>query len=411
MSRLLHRAAALLILAGPAACTRSSSTPAPVDGAAETARASTRIVPGTTARPIRPRPAPCLAAPGAEPGALAAEARKALDTGNTDRALDCSEEALRASPRLVDALAVRGEALAALGRLPEAQLAFARALAIDPDNPVTLLGAADLYVRRLSSDRDALETGLEYALRGARTALRPPYKDRELSADLQLLAGMAMNDLGRNREALAHLDKALAVLPDDPDVTYERGVAFFELCRFQDAQRAFDRTLALAPDDPSAIHELGLVAEQQGDGRRAAELLQKASRIDPRAFSGDLDVDDGAFRAQLERTIATLPAEDRKALEGIPIEIRDLPDPADLLAVEPPLSPAILGLYRGPPLGEACEPQDGPVCRSIVFYRKNLVRFAHDRAELDAQIRITLLHEMGHLRGEDDAELRDRGLE
>ena len=33
------------------------------------------------------------------------------------------------------------------------------------------------------------------------------------------------------------------------------------------------------------------------------------------------------------------------------------------------------------------------------------------RAELVEQIRVTLLHEVGHLRGEDDYELAARGLE
>ncbi len=106
-----------------------------------------------------------------------------------------------------------------------------------------------------------------------------------------------------------------------------------------------------------------------------------------------------------------LSAEDRKALADVPIQIRDLPDSADLLAVDPPLSPAILGLYRGPPEGEACDAGEGPRCRSIVFYRKNLIRFAHDQAELVHQVKITLLHELGHLHGEDDDQLRDRGLE
>ncbi len=413
MSRTLHRAAALAVLAAAAACSRSSPPAPPADGnAAETARlASTRIAPTATGRAIRPRPAHCLAKADPSPAALAAEARKALDAGKGERALDCAEEALREAPRFVDALSARAAALAALDRLPEAQLAYARALSIDPENPVTLYGAADLYVRRLSSQRDALETGLEYALRGARSAQRAPYKDRELAADLQLLADIAENDMGRNREALAHLDRAVAVFPDDPDVVYERGVAYFELCRFQDAQRAFDRTLALAPDDPAALHELGLLAEQQGDAGRAEQLLHRAESLDPKTFVPDLPVDPAAFRAQVEKALAALPAGDRKALDGIPIEIRDLPDPADLRAVDPPLSPAILGLYRGPAENEPCEPQDGPVCRSIVFYRKNLIRFARTRAELDEQIRVTLLHEMGHLRGETDDELRDRGLE
>jgi predicted Zn-dependent protease with MMP-like domain len=46
-----------------------------------------------------------------------------------------------------------------------------------------------------------------------------------------------------------------------------------------------------------------------------------------------------------------------------------------------------------------------------VLYRKNLVRAVGDRAELERQVHITLIHEIGHLRGEGDAQLAARGLE
>jgi predicted Zn-dependent protease with MMP-like domain len=49
--------------------------------------------------------------------------------------------------------------------------------------------------------------------------------------------------------------------------------------------------------------------------------------------------------------------------------------------------------------------------RTIVLYRKNLARAVASRDELVAQVRTTLLHEIGHLRGEDDEALRARGLE
>ena len=91
--------------------------------------------------------------------------------------------------------------------------------------------------------------------------------------------------------------------------------------------------------------------------------------------------------------------------------MEELPDQDDLLAVEPPLSPSILGLFRGPAEDEPCTAADGPRCRAIVLYRKNLLRFARDRKELSEQVRVTLLHELGHLHGEDDEELRARGLE
>lgn len=415
------RCAAVLLLA--VACSRSTSSTAPGPGVGSpgapeaAARATgipsaTRLAPSPGVHAVRPRPEPCLPADRlAEPGTLVEEARRALEAGHHARALDCSEEAIRLAPRLVPALAARADALAALDRLDEARLGYARALAVDPEHPVALLGAADLYVRRLSAERDALETGLEYALRGVRSALRPPYHDRELAAELQLVAGIAENDLGKNRAALGHLDRALSAFPDDPDVVYERGVALFELCRFDDARRAFQRALALSPDDPWILHQLGLLAERRGDARDADQLLARAQRLDPKTFAPDLAVDERAFRAEVEAAVSQLSAGDRKALEGVPIEIRDLPDTADLLAVDPPLSPAILGLFRGPPEAEACDPGDGPHCRSIVFYRKNLIRFAHDRRELDDQVKITLLHELGHLHGEDDEELRDRGLE
>jgi predicted Zn-dependent protease with MMP-like domain len=222
---------------------------------------------------------------------------------------------------------------------------------------------------------------------------------------------MAENELGRSASALAHLDRALASLPKDPDAVYERGVALFELCRFDEAQKAFERTLALSPDDAWATHQLGLLAELRGDARRAESLLARARKLDAADFPAELPVDTKAFDAEVDAAVAALPPGERAALQLAPLEIRDLPALADLRAVDPPLSPSILGLYRGPADDEVCTPEDGPRCRSIVFYRKNLVRFARSREELRDQVRVTLLHELGHLHGESDDELRDRGLE
>jgi predicted Zn-dependent protease with MMP-like domain len=309
----------------------------------------------------------------------------------------------------VPALSLRATSFGALGRLDDARLAWARALAVDPNDPEALLGAAELHVRKLGPARDALETGLEYALRGARAAATR--KERTLAARLVLVAGMAENDLGRSHLALPHLERAAAVLSDDPDVAYERGIALFELCRFAEAEKAFARAVTLAPDDAWSLHQLGLLAERRGDLSKAAKLLARAHDLAPDDFPKDLSVDEETFRREVKTAIAGLPEDERHALAGVPVEIQDLPDADDLLAVEPPLSPTILGLFRGPAEDEPCTVADGPRCRAIVFYRKNLIRFAHDRTELERQVRVTLLHELGHLHGEDDDQLRARGLE
>lgn len=418
MHRPLRRAVWLVLLA---ACTRA---PAPTEPSAPNPTAPAARASSAPAAAVRPqgapapsivspteaRATPCLPAePSASPGVLAEESAAALERGSSERALSCADEALQRAPRHVGALTARGDALAAIGRVDEARLAFARALAIEPDEPRALLGAAELHVRRLAGSPEAIEAGLEYALRGARAAtLR---KDRELAGRLELVAGMAENDLGRSHLALAHLDRSVQALPGDADAVYERGVALYELCRFDEAQRAFERALALAPDDPWTIHQLGLLAERRGDERRAASLLGRARSLAPGDFKVELPVDVGGFRAEVEAAVASLPAEERIALGSVPIEIQDLPDLEDLLAVHPPLSPSILGLFRGPSEDEPCTLADGPRCRTIVFYRKNLLRFARDRRELTEQVRVTLLHELGHLHGESDDDLRARGLE
>jgi predicted Zn-dependent protease with MMP-like domain len=122
-------------------------------------------------------------------------------------------------------------------------------------------------------------------------------------------------------------------------------------------------------------------------------------------------MDRAAFEAEARRAVAELPPAEREALAGVPVTVEEIPSLADLTAVDPPLSPSILGLYRGPLLGEPCLPEDGPVCRSVVLYRRNLLRFAADRDQVAEQLRVTLLHELGHLHGESDEGLRARGLE
>ena len=405
------RLAALLALTALAGCTRSPPAPsaAPATGAQPTGAPALSAAAAATP-PVTP-PFRCVARTAMTAAGLVHEAESALDAGQRERALGCADEALRQEPRSVPALAVRGDALAALDRVGEAELAFTRALAVAPEDPVALAGAADLYVRRLDGAHDALEAGVELALRGLRALTRVPRQDPDLRWRLELGAATGLNDLGRAAEALPHAERAVALAPDDAAASNERGFALFELCRFDEARRAFEQTLRLAPQDPWALHHLGLLAERRGDAAEAERLLARARALSPADFPPEVEIAPEAFRAEVDRAVAALPPDDRRALRGVPVEVADLPDLADLTEGDPPLSPTILGLFRGPPEGEPCQPEDGTPCRSIVLYRKNLGRFAKDRAELTRQIGITLTHELGHLRGEDDDELRDRGLQ
>src|SRR6266849_6032557 len=277
-------------------------------------------------------------------------AREFYDDGLYAEALACAARASALSPTDPQAHSERGAALAALGQMQDAQLAYSRALALNPDHLDALLGAAHLYAVRLPSSRDR-------------------------------------------------------------DARYERAMALFELCRFSEARRAFNALLNDPDHQAHANHQLGLLLEREGKFRQAEKHFAVARQLAPEDFPEVALPSPEAFRSELSKAVSELPADMRRDLAGIPVTAEDIPADTDLLSSEPPLSPTILGLFRGPPLGEACTVNPDEPCRSVALYRRNLARTVRNKDELFRQIKLTLLHEIGHLRGEDDLELAARGLE
>jgi predicted Zn-dependent protease with MMP-like domain/Flp pilus assembly protein TadD len=339
---------------------------------------------------------------------------KAYDARDYEVALVCAEDELLDDPESASAEQARATALVGLGKIEQARLAYAHALALDPDDPETLLGAADLYLSRGDGSREYDEIGLEYARRGERRARR---RHPELIQQLLLLQGMALNDLGRASEALPKLDEALQREASDLDARYERGVALFELCRFAEAKAELTKVLASLPDDAYAHHQLGLTLERLGESKESQRELKRATELDSQAFPEPIAVGAPEFARMVQRALEALPPDLKKDLQHARVSIQELPEIGDLTVDDPPLSPTILGLFRGDPLAGAdagsstTRRRAGEDPRAIVLYRRNLIRVAHSHDELEKQVRITLWHELGHLRGADDDELRLRGLE
>ncbi len=336
------------------------------------------------------------------------EANKQIEMGSFGAAWTCADRAADLAPTSVEAHHLRGAALAALGREVEAQTAYSLALALDPDDPETLRAVADFYINgKGERGRDALRLGLELAQRGSRRALARRKRNVPLAADLAVLEAQALNDLGRSDEALERVDAALRIAPGRGDALHEKGVALFDLSRFSEAKLAFQKALAIQPDDAYTHQMYGLVLEQLKDPEADKELA-RAVELAPSELSPPVLISVADFQKEIDAVVALLPADRRAHVKAIKVEIADLPDPADLKAVTPPFPPTILGLYRGP-VGRSPAAGDDPP--SIVLYRKNLARAVKTRAELTEQIRDTLLHEVGHLEGLDEDDLRRRGME
>jgi predicted Zn-dependent protease with MMP-like domain len=252
-------------------------------------------------------------------------------------------------------------------------------------------------------DGDPEVPALERAVRLCARALASGLP-RPLAHDLFLLQGMALNRLARPADALERLEQAAALFPDSLEAALERAVALFELCRFEDAERLFDQVARSEPSEAWAHHHLGLLAERRGDARAARSAFARACREGPDDVPVRLRLSTEAFEAAVATALSTLPARLQPFLAGVPLEIEPWPPLEDLLAAAPPLSPSILGVFRGPPLGLRG-------ARSIALFRHNLERSAKALPELIEQIAITLLHEVGHLIGLNEAELCRRGLD
>ena len=391
---------ALVILAACSTRTPAAVADAPAPQAAQLHPTSSPTPEGKEERP-RPPTVPCPVTDRQDVDASLDEAARRFERSDYLTALACADQAAHAAPRSVEAQHDRADALAALERFDEAKLGYTMALALDPEDPQTLASAADFYVNRLPSDHDLALIGLEYARRGSAHVGRRR-DDRELAARLALLEAEALDDLGRADEALLRAEAALGLDGKNTEARYERALILFHLCKLDRARSAFDEVLRATPEDPFAHHHLGLILERDGKQAEAEAHLLKARSLAPSQFPPPVLLDPVAFRALVETTISALDPATRSLVRTVKIETPDLPDLADLVAVDPPFPPTILGLYRGGGPGEE---------KSIVLYRKNLARAVSTPTELVKQVRITLLHELGHLTGADEDELRARGFE
>jgi predicted Zn-dependent protease with MMP-like domain len=99
------------------------------------------------------------------------------------------------------------------------------------------------------------------------------------------------------------------------------------------------------------------------------------------------------------------------ALDAVPAELMDLLDNVVfLIDAEPPSGDAdLLGIYEGTPLTERDNGWAGSLPDRITIFRGPLLRMCRDRDELLEEIAVTVVHEIAHHFGIDDARLHDLG--
>jgi predicted Zn-dependent protease with MMP-like domain len=118
-----------------------------------------------------------------------------------------------------------------------------------------------------------------------------------------------------------------------------------------------------------------------------------------------------SFEKVLRQAIDELPGMFREALRNVAIVVEERPPDWLLEELDIPPGETLYGFYHGIPLPERSVLDSGNLPDKISVYRGPLEEDFRDRGELVRQIRMTLLHEIGHYFGMDEEDLDRLGYE
>jgi predicted Zn-dependent protease with MMP-like domain len=121
------------------------------------------------------------------------------------------------------------------------------------------------------------------------------------------------------------------------------------------------------------------------------------------------------FDEQLEWVLAQLPPLVHELLEKVPLHVEDYPSQRVMEEMDVKYIDDLCGLYTGIPLGERSVMHSGTLPDVVTIYREGILSASADRhghvrtSRLRRQIRITILHELGHHHGLTEEDLAKLG--
>ncbi|KFI68841.1 putative Zn metallo-peptidase [Bifidobacterium magnum] len=121
-----------------------------------------------------------------------------------------------------------------------------------------------------------------------------------------------------------------------------------------------------------------------------------------------IHISDDDFDAAVEEALASVPPRFQQALDNIAIVTAKEPTAAQLSEAHTH-GGELLGLYQGVPLPRRTTAYAGVLPDKITIFQEPHERVCNTREQLVDQIRVTVLHELGHYFGFDDAYLHSHG--
>jgi predicted Zn-dependent protease with MMP-like domain len=129
--------------------------------------------------------------------------------------------------------------------------------------------------------------------------------------------------------------------------------------------------------------------------RKASPTAKTPSEVDNGRV---IEVDPARFEEMVASALDGLPADLGRLMSNVAVTVEHRPGP-----------PGLLGLYEGVPLTSRTTGYAGVLPDRITIYREAICATCQTEQEVADQVRRTVIHEVAHHFGIDDARLRELG--
>jgi len=202
-------------------------------------------------------------------------------------------------------------------------------------------------------------------------------------------------DLGYPELALAHLDSAIDMDPNNGDLTVERCRAYIELGNLSDAREDLMMLHKNFVEDPEVIYLLAIVEELSGNLNEADRLFKLAEAASPDRYTAPIRVPSDWLQEQVQGIVREVHQSIGKELETL--EARVLPVPPEHLWAQgyQGIPPTVLGILTGnTSKEEELVPVDSGKSVQFLIFQRNVERMVRSRDSLLKQLRSTIEHEL-----------------
>ena len=197
------------------------------------------------------------------------QARRLLEAGRPDQALNQVADIRDDGPGAAEAMRIAGQALIALEDYGGARSALERSVILNPNQPQVFQLLAALALGASDAQR-----GADYLERAAQLDPNQPRTWRAL--------GIVRHQLGESAASVDAYQKALALAPDDWAVRVNLIAGLLDLTRLDEASQALAQAEMLRPGDSMILGLRARLALAEGKLDEALTLADQCLQADPK---------------------------------------------------------------------------------------------------------------------------------